>query len=167
VTKPVKQKKTPPKRAAKAKPSSAEKQRGNSAKRSRGKPFEKGNPHAFQPGQSGNPNGRPKRTKLSEALLVKLAEDSPDAGEATVAEAVADALIKRALIGDVQAIREIGDRTEGRPKQAVELDARLLDWREFSRANGLNELDVLAEAKRIIAALDAESAADGGGTTAG
>ena len=52
----------------------ADKQRGSSA---RGKPFEPGNPHAWKPGESGNPAGRPKSITLSEALRRELAKEAP------------------------------------------------------------------------------------------
>lgn len=112
----------------------------------------------FKPGESGNPKGRPRRTKLSEALAEQLAEAMPKQPEETIAEGVAQALIKRALLGDVAAIREIADRTEGKPRQAVDLNANLVDWRELAKANGLSLNDVLSEAQRII-----ESGIDSGG----
>lgn len=104
----------------------------------------------FAPGVSGNPEGRPKRTKLSEALIAKMAEVAPGQPEATIAERVATVLIIAALQGDVRAIREIADRTEGRPKQMIEVDATLRDWRAMAQANGLSEADVLSEAKQLI-----------------
>ncbi len=68
----------------------------------------------FQKGQSGNPNGRPKLTKLTEALREQLAEAMPGASESTIAEEVARALIREALIGNIGAIKEVFDRVEGR-----------------------------------------------------
>ncbi len=76
----------------------------------------------FKPGETGNPAGRPKRTKLTEALTAKMAEIAPGAVEETVAERIAQALIDEALKGNVQAIREIGDRTEGKPRQALDAE---------------------------------------------
>ena len=35
--------------------------------------------------------------------------------------------MKRALGGDVRAIREIADRTEGRPRQQIKVEAQLQD----------------------------------------
>jgi len=105
----------------------------------------------FPPGVSGNLQGRPKLTKLTEALREQLAETSPDAPEETIAEQIARALISEAKSGNVQAIREIGDRTEGKPKQAIDLDLQINDWRTLAKNYSLNEEDVIREAKLLIA----------------
>ncbi len=105
----------------------------------------------FPPGVSGNPSGRPKLTKLTEALREQLAEINPDAPEETVAEQIARALISEAKTGNVQAVREIADRTEGRPKQAIDLDLQVSDWRTLAKNYSLNEQDVIREAKLLIA----------------
>ncbi len=86
----------------------------------------------FPPGVSGNPNGRPKLTRLTDALREQLAELSPDAPEETIAEQIARALISEAKSGNVQAIREIADRTEGKPKQAIDVDFQVSDWRTMA-----------------------------------
>jgi len=72
-------------------------------------------------GTSGNPGGRPRRDVLTEALKAQLASDDSDGR--TFAEQIAAVLIKHALRGDVRAIREIADRTEGRPRQQFNIDA--------------------------------------------
>jgi hypothetical protein len=100
---------------------------------------------------SGNPQGRPKLTKLTEALRQQLAEINPDAPEETIAEQIAQTLIKLALSGDVQAIKEIGNRTEGLPKQAIDLDLQINDWQAIAKNYSLNEEDVIREAKLLIA----------------
>ncbi len=105
----------------------------------------------FPKGVSGNPSGRPKLTKLTEALREQLAEEMPNAPERTVAEAIARALIKEAVSGNVQAIREIGDRTEGKPMQKVDLDVQVKDWRTEAQKYGVTEQDVIREAKLLIA----------------
>ncbi len=105
----------------------------------------------FKPGETGNKNGRPKITKLTEALREQLAEINPDAPEETIAEQIARALISEAKIGNVQAIREIADRTEGKPKQAIDLDLQINDWRTLAKNYSLNEEDVIREAKLLIA----------------
>ena len=112
----------------------------------------------FPPGVSGNPQGRPKLTKLTDALREQLAEINPDAPEETIAEQIARALISEAKSGNVQAIREIGDRTEGKPKQAIDLDLQINDWRTLAKNYSLNEEDVIREAKLLI-----ESAIDSSG----
>jgi hypothetical protein len=111
----------------------------------------------FQKGVSGNPQGRPKLTRLTDALREQLAETNPNAPEETVAEEIARALIHEAKSGNVQAIREIGDRTEGKPKQAIDLDMQVSDWRTLAKNYSLSEEDVINEAKLLI-----ESAIDCG-----
>ncbi len=104
----------------------------------------------FPKGTSGNPSGRPKLTKLTEALRLQLAEINPDAPEETIAEEIAQTLIKLALSGDVQAIKEIGNRTEGLPKQAIDLDLQINDWRTLAQNYGVSETDVINEARLLI-----------------
>jgi Holliday junction resolvasome RuvABC ATP-dependent DNA helicase subunit len=113
----------------------------------------------FTKGVSGNPNGRPKITKLTDALRQQLAENAPYAPEETIAEMIARALIYEALGGNVQAAREIADRTEGKPRQSIDLDLQVNDWRALAQNYGVNETDVINEAKLLIA----ESAIDSGG----
>jgi hypothetical protein len=113
----------------------------------------------FKPGASGNLKGRPKLTLLSEAIRAQLAVVAPDADERTYAEVIAEKLCTEAAAGNVLAAREIADRTEGRPKQAIDVDLSVFDWRELARAHGLNEQDVIREAQRLIA----QSALDSGG----
>lgn len=78
----------------------------------------------FKKGQSGNPKGRPRSAVISDTLRARLAEAPPgeqDADVRTYADAIARALIDKALTGDVAAIKEVGDRTEGKARQAVVL----------------------------------------------
>jgi hypothetical protein len=109
------------------------------------KPFKKGED------ERRNTLGRPKLTRLSEALRQQLAEAMPGASEQTIAEEIAKTLIKLALSGDVQAIREIADRTEGKPKQAIDLDLQISDWKSEAQRYGLSESDIVNEAKLLIA----------------
>jgi len=86
----------------------------------RGKPFPKGHSIGlstrFQPGQSGNPGGRPVSRKLSEAYRAIAASDLSDPIPVrTEAEAVARKVFKMARKGNMSAAREIADRIEGRP----------------------------------------------------
>ena len=73
-------------------------------------------------GVSGNHKGRPRKTAPTDALRELLASGVPGDPEGrTYADAIAEALVKRAMRGDVQAAREIADRAEGKPLQAVAL----------------------------------------------
>lgn len=66
--------------------------------RSPGKPFQKG--------QSGNPGGRPKGTSLSAILRSRLTEEDK--------AIIADQIIAGAKRGELDKIRELFDRTEGK-----------------------------------------------------
>lgn len=70
----------------------------------------------FQPGQSGNPNGRPKSKPFKDALqrALKAAGDDKDA-----LELIAQALAAKAMSGDVPAIKELADRLDGKVTQPI------------------------------------------------
>ncbi len=111
----------------------------------------------FKPGQSGNPAGRPKSVTLSEAIRLQLAKKVSDGSDYTYAEAIAQVLCVAAVKGNVNAAREIADRTEGKPKQAIDVDMNVHDWRALAHRHGLTEQDVIREARLLI-----ESATDSG-----
>ena len=88
---------------------------------------------AFKKGQSGNPGGRSKEKPFADALRMEIAA----AGENHKAlRKVAKALLEQAEGGDIRAIRELADRLDGKPLQAVEasMDApgdtlqAVMDW---------------------------------------
>jgi len=140
----------------------SENQRENKGGRDDKGRFTKDTPTAFKPGQSGNPAGRPKSVTLSEALRLELAKMLPgDTQERTFAELIAQQLVRAAATGNILAAKEIADRTEGRPRQSVDVDMNVTDWRELARQNGLSETDVISEAQRLIA----ESGLDSSGST--
>lgn len=65
----------------------------------------------------GNQNAR--KGKWAEALTkAVLMEDGPDKRRRL--DAIANKLIEKAEAGDIQAIKELGDRIDGRPMQAIE-----------------------------------------------
>lgn len=147
----------------KAKKPAVDKQRKNngraSGRNNKGK-FEKGNTEGFKPGQSGNPSGRPKSVTLSEnyrQLLATLVPNDPEGR--SFAELIAYKLVLNAALGDLASAKEIADRTEGKPRQAVDLDVTLLDWRELAETYGLSETDVIDEARQIIESALASSGA--------
>ena len=71
----------------------------------------------FQPGQSGNPKGRPKAV-LATALRARL-DLMGDDGQ-SVAERLAQGLIDLALSGDIHAIREVFNRVDGKVCKAAD-----------------------------------------------
>jgi hypothetical protein len=109
----------------------------------------------FSRGESGNSAGRPRLTKLTDSLRQQIAETNPDAPEETIAETIAETLITLALSGDIAAIKEVFDRCEGKPKQAIDLDVQSANWREEARRYGITESEVAAEARLLLAEFDA------------
>ncbi len=89
----------------------------NSGKTADGR-FAKGNPHRFKPGRSGNPGGRAKNKLLSQAYRELLEQVDPKTGK-TVAQLIAEKIIEKALKGDLAALKEITDRTEGKSVQPL------------------------------------------------
>ena len=70
--------------------------------------------------------GRPPKEKsFANALNIAIKEATENGG--TKLRAVADALVEKAIAGDVNAIKEIADRIDGRVPQAVlnEIDGHL------------------------------------------
>ena len=82
-------------------------------------PENRDNSGRFVPGKSGNPAGRPKKLPITEAIRQELEKK----GRFNVANdvAIARKLIALALDGDLEAIREIADRAEGKSRQRNEV----------------------------------------------
>lgn len=72
----------------------------------------------WEPGKSGNPDGRPKSSKIWKDAIVRAIkrreQDDPQA-----LEKLADKLIAQVEAGDVAAIKEFGDRVDGKVAQAL------------------------------------------------
>jgi len=80
--------------------------------------------HRFKPGRSGNPSGRPKSKPFKEELakaIAKATKNSRGKTSTNLAQ-IADSLVREAKSGDVQAIKEIADRLDGKVVQVVEGD---------------------------------------------
>ena len=79
----------------------------------------------FQPGQSGNPGGRPKRKPIAELLIAEL-EKAAGRSDVTKGQKLAERLVSIALGGNrsdsIAAIRLIMSYTDGLPVQRVEMD---------------------------------------------
>ena len=89
----------------------------------------------FKPGQSGNPNGRPKGKRCSDVLKEvleaneisitykingKTVSNSIKLDKGNFLYAISSSLILQAMKGSPQAIKEIYDRVDGKPLQKTE-----------------------------------------------
>lgn len=99
----------------------------------------KGPGRPFQPGQSGNPGGRPKSEVSITAWLKKICADENEA------EALARAIINQAKEGNSAAIKAVLDRVDGAVVQEVRA--------KVETASDLNDLtcEQLAEVEAILA----------------
>jgi hypothetical protein len=74
-----------------------------------------GESHRFKPGHGGNPGGRPKMGALAQACRAVLEQLVPgDRQKRTYGQAIAERMADLALRGHLGAVRELGDRAEGR-----------------------------------------------------
>jgi Family of unknown function (DUF5681) len=79
----------------------------------------------WQKGQpSPNPAGRPKQTKLTAAFREVLAEPFPGGRGLTYAQVIARRVASDAAKGNLMAVKEIADRTEGKVRAESELRGR-------------------------------------------
>jgi hypothetical protein len=76
--------------------------------------------HKFPKGQTGNPNGRPRKLPELDKLLADVLGEEKDGISA--AEAILKALRLKAAKGDVRAIEVMLDRAYGKPKQTISAD---------------------------------------------
>jgi predicted acylesterase/phospholipase RssA len=100
----------------------------------------------FQPGQSGNPKGRPKSITLSEAYRKMLAAvDETDPEKRTHAEVLAEQMYAKAKTGDVSALKEIADRVEGKARQTVALTLEKREQLEQAIAGIMRDAETAGE----------------------
>jgi hypothetical protein len=75
-------------------------------------------PHKFKKGQTGNPNGRPKKLPELSKLMADILGDEKNG--LTTAERILKAIEAKALKGDIKAAEMLLDRGYGKPKQTQE-----------------------------------------------
>jgi hypothetical protein len=71
--------------------------------------------HKFKKGQTGNPNGRPRKLPALDKLMADVLGEEKDG--ITAGEAILKALRAKATKGDVRAAEVLLDRAYGKPKQ--------------------------------------------------
>lgn len=90
----------------------------------------KGNPdiaqHGFKKGQSGNPNGRPKKIPELDKLLAEVLGEEKNG--LTAAQAILKALLAKAAKGDVRAAEVLLDRAYGKAKQQMDVNALITQF---------------------------------------
>ena len=73
------------------------------------------------PGQSGNPNGRPRKGLALTDVLREHMDASDEGDSVPRKQRLAEKLYELAMAGNVSAIEYIGNRLDGRPTQALAL----------------------------------------------
>ena len=99
----------------------------------------------FLPGQSGNPAGRPPGKKyISEAMREYL-----EANPGKLKEMV-QAAVDKSLEGDIMALKEIADRTEGKVKDELKLTGEILVSHEMRVLAAREMLEVKTEESKLL-----------------
>jgi hypothetical protein len=75
-------------------------------------------PHKFKKGQTGNPNGRPKKLPELGKLMADILGDEKNG--LSTAERILKAIEAKALKGDIKAAEVLLDRAYGKPKQTTD-----------------------------------------------
>jgi len=84
----------------------------------------------FSKGQSGNPQGRPKKGEtLTDLLREKIEVPKTAKEKLTRKERIIEQLITLAEGGDLAALKYLFDRIDGRPKESIELTDGAVDTR--------------------------------------
>jgi hypothetical protein len=90
----------------------------------------------FKPGQSGNPKGKPKRAWTVAGLIEEAMEAEAETG-VPYKKAVYTKLVSMARAGDIMAIKEVNQRLDGMPKQAVDVNnsgSLEVKWKDADRS---------------------------------
>lgn len=74
----------------------------------------------FQPGQTGNPNGRPKKLPDLDKLLAEVLGPNKDGRDGM--EVIIEAMLKKAAKGDVKAAELLLNRGYGKAKQFISMN---------------------------------------------
>ena len=83
-------------------------------------PNSRANLRPIKPGEVRNPSGRPRQ--VATKLLREMAAETRAGATQSRLSAIVDQLLSKAEAGDLDAIKIVLDRMEGRPRQSVSLD---------------------------------------------
>lgn len=87
---------------------------------------------AWEKGESGNPAGKPRGSQRDKPYREALRMELAKAGDNLKAlREIAAAHIEKAKAGDMQAIKELGDRLDGKPAQEAHITIDSADPREW------------------------------------
>lgn len=94
----------------------------------------------FKKGQTGNPNGRPKKLPELDKLLADVLGEEKDG--ITAAEAILKALRAKATKGDIRAAEVLLERGYGKVKQGMDItsDGEKITLPPFMKANDKSQL---------------------------
>ena len=87
--------------------------------------------HKFKKGQTGNPNGRPKKLPELNKLMADILGDEKNG--LTTAERILKAIEAKALKGDIKAAEMLLDRGYGKPKQTTDTNITTTEPRVIIR----------------------------------
>lgn len=76
----------------------------------------------FQPGQSGNPGGRPKRREAIDAMVAELKRKPFGQAKTTNAQLLARTAVGQAIAGDVAWAKLVMEYVYGKPPQPIDIE---------------------------------------------
>ena len=79
----------------------------------------------WKKGESGNPNGAPRKENSLNNLLRERLEDIDPDQERSNKDIIADALVALAKTGNLAAIERVWDRIEGKPHQSMDVTSNI------------------------------------------
>lgn len=120
---------------------------------------------AWTPGQTGNPAGRPKDSKIwQDAIKRALTRKGRGLIDMQAIDQVADALIDVAIMGDIAAIKELGDRLDGKATNFVVVENRTAFDEMSLDELGRRDKEIAQRIERLQAVLGQRSGAPEAGS---
>ena len=74
----------------------------------------------FKKGQSGNVRGKTVGERLWREAVLRAVKRRESKDDPQALDKLADALVEKAIKGDVSALKKVGDRLDGKPSQQIE-----------------------------------------------